>query len=684
MARRARALAAYAWGVSAVGCALLVAIVATGDLRRAAEDPVLFGTLLALVLAGEARPVTINRRGGRSGIQLSISTPFVFAMLLTSGTAAAAVALAVSSSVADVLQRKPVIRTVFNAAQYTISLVACGAVLHLLAGGRGVLANPEFSLVDLGLVLAAGGVFFVLNSTLPAIAVALDQGLPPTAVLRRDFGYQLGTAGVLTSIAPVIVVAADHSLYLLPMLLLPAIAVHWSAHVSLQNERQSLHDGLTGLPNRVLFSQRVADALAAGAPFAVLLVDLDHFKEVNDTLGHKTGDGLLVEVAARLRVVLGDESTVARLGGDEFAVLIPVQTGAVEARGLADRVCRALDEPFDVDGFALAVGASVGIALYPEDGDAPDALLRCADVAMYVAKGSRTGVARYRSERDEHSRERLVLMSQIRDAIDAHEFVLHYQPKLDLRTSAVVGVEALVRWQHPDLGLLAPGRFIALVERSVHEAAFTAHVVACALAQVRRWRDAGLDIQVSVNVPANGLHAPGFADKLAGLLAEHGVPAAALELEITESTIMADRARATTVLRTLSGMGIRLAIDDFGTGYSSLAYLKQLPVHTLKIDRSFVMNMATDEDDEKIVRSTVGLAKNLGLQTVAEGIEDPVALDVLRDLGCELGQGYYIGRPVPPDVLDDVLTGHAQARRIEEHHAVRGVLAAVALEVAAC
>ena len=421
------------------------------------------------------------------------------------------------------------------------------------------------------------------------------------------------------------------------------------------SHRLAVTDALTGLPNRRLFLDRAEQALLrarrAGGAAAVIIIDLDDFKEVNDTLGHHAGDELLVCVARRLRRALRESDTVARLGGDEFAVVLPDVTDAGAAARVAAELRTAIARPAVVAGLSLDTEASMGIAVFPAHGADVAQLLQRADVAMYQAKSHGTGHEVYRAEDDVHSPERLALVGELRRAIDEGEIEVHYQPKVDLASGVTGGVEALVRWRHPARGLLPPVEFIPVAERTTLIAPLTRHVMDRALAQARAWDDAGLPLAVAVNVSVRNLLDARFPEQVAELLARHGVPARRLELEITESVLMANPARALEILGRLHEMGVVLSIDDFGVGYSSLDYLKRLPVDVIKIDRSFVMHMATDPADAMIVRSTIDLARNLGLRVVAEGIEDAQALETLRALGCHLGQGYHLGRPVPAEAL---------------------------------
>ena len=419
--------------------------------------------------------------------------------------------------------------------------------------------------------------------------------------------------------------------------------------------RQALHDSLTGLPNRELFADRVGQAIRTAdrelRPAALLLLDLDRFKEVNDTLGHHHGDLLLIQVGQRLGEALREADTVARLGGDEFAVLLPGAT-AEGAGAVAGKLRVALQQPLSVAGVALDLDASIGIAVYPEHGSDAAELLQHADVAMYLCKQAHVGFFVYDPAMDEHSPARLALLGGLRRALDRGELVLHYQPKAELATGQIHGVEALVRWQHPEHGLLAPGEFIPLAERTGLIHPLTHWVLGAALNQAAEWQRASFRLSVAVNISTRSLLDPTFPDQVASQLAARQVSADRLILEITESAVMADPARALEVLGRLHRLGVGLAVDDFGTGYSSMAYLKELPIDELKIDRSFVGQMATSPSDAVIVGSTIDLGHNLGLRVVAEGVETQHAWQELSALGCDLAQGYYLGRPMPAAELE--------------------------------
>ncbi len=415
---------------------------------------------------------------------------------------------------------------------------------------------------------------------------------------------------------------------------------------------QALHDGLTGLPNRELFAEHVdralldADDRTAGT--AVLLVDLDRFKEVNDTLGHHSGDAVLCEVAVRLSRLVRKADTVARLGGDEFGIVAP-ETGSVAAVELAHRVRDGLQRPLHVEGLELQVDASIGIAVAPTDGADGGTLLRHADVALYESKDVHQPSV-YSAARDHYSPERLALIGELRRALDRDELVLHYQPLAEMGSGEIACVEALVRWQHPKLGLLAPDRFVPLAEHTGFIRHLTRWVVSSALAQLADWRACGFDLAVAVNVSARDLLDSALPDEIQGALSRHGIPAESLTLEITENTLLSDDQRVRTVLAQLSGLGSAVAVDDFGSGYSSLSHLTRLPIDVLKIDKSFVLNMA-DGDDLAIVRSTIELGHSLGLRVVAEGVEDTASFSRLAELRCDTAQGYLISRPRPATEL---------------------------------
>ncbi len=423
-----------------------------------------------------------------------------------------------------------------------------------------------------------------------------------------------------------------------------------------QLRHDATHDRLTGLLNRLGFSEQLACHCTSGA---VLLMDLDGFKDVNDALGHREGDRLIVEAAARVSGGLAPHGRVARVGGDEFGVLLP-EAGRQEAARAAGAVLSALREPFRVGGVSVEIGASVGVAVRDGGGD-PDRLLLEAEVAMYAAKSSRRGWEIYDPEHHPTTRERLSMAADLRRAIDHAELDVYYQPKLDLRDGSVPGVEALVRWRHPRRGLLGPEAFIAEAERAGLIPGLTFLVLEAAVVQQRALRQGGFDLEMAVNLSLRSMVEPDFPERVAEVLRRHGMPASALTLEITESSVMTDPARTISMLGRLAEMGATISVDDFGTGYASLSHLKRLPAGEIKIDRSFVAGMLDEARDAAIVASTIALARNLGVRAVAEGVEDGATCAALAELGCDCAQGYFVGKPMAVDQLGRWLVADGRA-----------------------
>ena len=417
-------------------------------------------------------------------------------------------------------------------------------------------------------------------------------------------------------------------------------------------EHMALYDSLTGLANRYLIQDRLQQAIfhaeREGGPLAILVVDLDHFKDLNDTLGHNVGDQLLQQVGRRFQNKLRHADTIGRLGGDEFAVLLP-NTGRDTASRVAEQLLQVLHAPMELDSGSYVVSASIGIALYPEHGDDMQSLLRRADVAMYVAKRAKQDWCLYDPLQDEHTPHQLALMADLHGALDRRQMQLFYQPKLELASDRIVGVEALMRWRHPEQGLIPPDLFIPALEQSGLIRRFTAWLLGEAIEQNMAWRAQGLDLGMAVNLSMYNLRDSQLPEQLATLQQRWRPPLGTLMMEVTESAVMNDPHHVSEVLNTLTESGIQFSIDDFGTGYSSLSHLKRLPVSELKIDRSFVKDMSRDRDDEAIVRSTIDLAHNMGLRVIAEGVESEAVLARLRQLGCDEVQGYLIGRPMPAE-----------------------------------
>ncbi len=415
----------------------------------------------------------------------------------------------------------------------------------------------------------------------------------------------------------------------------------------------SSHDGLTALPNRNLFRDRLEEAAAAasdaGTGLAVFFLDLEHFSRINDAMGHDVGDRLLKSVVERIEAAATDAHTIARIGGDEFAVIEETAEGEDAAAELAVRMVEAVTRPYVFDGHEIHVGASVGIVLHPQDGEDADELIRNADVAMYRAiREAPNGYRFFSTEANAEVRARLGLERDLRRALGLRQFVLLYQPQLCARTGRIMALEALLRWEHPELGLVSPGCFIPIAEQTGQILPIGDWVLREACAQIRRWQNAGVPVvPVAVNLSAAQLREPGFADKVSAVLAEERVDPALLELELTESMVMHGEG-AVGVLRDIEGAGVRLAIDDFGTGYSSLAYLKRFPVNKLKIDRSFVSEIEHGGQDAEIARAIISLGHSLGLKVVSEGVETEAQLEYLRAEGCDQIQGFLFARPLDP------------------------------------
>ncbi len=493
-----------------------------------------------------------------------------------------------------------------------------------------------------------------LRSQAPAGVFELYQDYRPVAAAARKAFLPVALALGLALLA----------LYATLLPILRRVTARLQAHVR-EIEHQARHDRLTGLPNRLLFRERLERALdearCGDSGLAVLLLDLDHFKEINDTLGHEKGDLLLRELGRRLRSALPDEYTLARLGGDELAVLAPGAGTPKDARSVGTRLAQALHEPIPLGEIAVETEASIGIALFPDHGRDADTLLRRADVAMYASKELYSGIEVYASAKDRYSPARLALLGELRQALAGCELVLYYQPQRELASGRVRAVEALARWRHGQRGLLSADAFIPLAERTGLIRPLTRYVLDAALRQCRAWAEQGLDIGVAVNITGRDLADLRLPEEVAELLRRWRVEPTRLELEITETGILSDVERTHAVLAGLSDLGVRLAIDDFGAGYSSLGYLKRLPVQALKIDKSFVLTMAEDEDDAAIVRSTIGLGHNLGLTVVAEGVESEEAWQLLAELGCDAAQGFYLSPPLPAEALDLGLDTGARA-----------------------
>jgi len=604
--------------------------------------------IAALVIFGELRPVVASDSYAQDGVP--ISTAFVFATMYMWGFAPAVILQAVAVLLSEMVQRKDVWKLVFNVGQYVMSVSAAWLVMSL-GGANPTLGHPTQGIepVDIGWMVLSWMAYHLVNLCMVA-GLAGSAGQTWWESFSEDFWYYTFSTMAVLAVSPFIVAMLLLNPWFVPLLLLPLIAVYKTASISRSRERQSLHDALTNLPNRVLLQQRLSASLdevrREGTGLALFLLDLDRFKEVNDTLGHPAGDALLEVVARRLVGAVRPEDTVARLGGDEFAVLLPDIEHPNDAIEVAGRIKTALAEPFMLEGVLMDVDVSIGIALCPQHGDEAEVLMRRADVAMYVAKGEQTGIEVYDVARDPNSPARLGTVTALREALDQGQLELHYQPKVSLADGTVVGVEALVRWQHPVRGLVPPDEFVPLAERTGLVHRLTAFVLREALDQVTEWWAHGLHVPVAVNVSMRDLQETDLAGLVAAELDAHHLPPTALVLEVTESVLAQDPGRAVATLRELADLGVSSSLDDFGTGYSSLLLLERLPVAEIKIDRSFVRRLDEQDGDPAMVRSIVGFAHGLGLSVVAEGVETSAAWKLLREMGCDVAQGYRVARPM--------------------------------------
>jgi diguanylate cyclase (GGDEF)-like protein len=651
--RTLRPVHVFCIAVGFVGTALVCVLLALAPPGAHPFTGVAFPALAASVILGELFPLELPRRSGDG--EVTVSTMFSFALVVGVGLLPAIAAQLAASLIQDVAARKPAWQIAFNVGQYSLSLGAAAGVIHAVLGHT-LLTKHGFGAVDLLAVIAAAAAFFVVNLILVTRATTLYVGTPFGQAIRTDLAFGLSVGAVLLCLAPVVVTVLQSSPVLFPLLFVPLLGVYAGGRQSIRTaraEHMATHDSLTELPNRRGLREEVSRALTGGAvgTAGLVLVDLNRFKEVNDTLGHHHGDEVLRQLGPRLRSSFGDDDYVARLGGDEFAVFMPGADTAAVQRAV-DRLQGALHTPVEVDGVSIELDASVGLAWYPAHGTDVDTLLQRADVAMYRAKATQRQLVIYSPEEDYHSPARLALVGDLRRAIAEGQLVLHYQPQVDLALGAPVAVEGLVRWDHPQRGLLPPFEFIEAAEHTGLIKDLTYRVMELGLKDLRRWQDEGRDVSLSLNVSVRSLLDRNFPREVERLLVLHKVNGKSLTLEITESSLMVDPTVAKRAMQELSEVGVSFAIDDFGTGYSSLAYLTDLPVRELKIDKSFVLAMTPDSRNSIVVRSTIELAHNLGLRTVAEGIEDADTLGRIRDLGCELGQGYHISRPLSvPDLV---------------------------------
>jgi diguanylate cyclase len=653
---RERAVPFYGFVGAVVAAAALIAAAPLAALpAHLPELPAAFWVMAALAVLSDARPFTPLGRRQTSAVFPSIC--FTFAILLAWGLGAAVAVQAGAVALSSWRMGHRPWRAVFNLGQYTLALAAARAVT-MLAGPL----EPQWT--DVAVVLLAAGAWFVVKYGTVTVALKMRYGGAWSPRLRHGLAFELLSIGSLLLLSPILLAAASVTPALIPLVLVPLYAVYRMARLSTEQDELARLDALTGLASRKALVAEVTEQAVGHAErasrgldesrMAVLLLDLDRFQHINDALGHALGDRLLIEVGNRIAGAARPNDLVARLGGDEFAVLAPRLPDAAAARELADRFAAALAVPVVLDGLPVDVGGSIGIAIYPDHGGDFAALLRHADVAMYEAKHSSVGVAVYSPESDHHSAERLGLLADLRRALETpgcDEIAMYYQPQVDIATGEVVGVEALLRWHHPGRGLVDPGELIRAAEHTAVMSVLTRRVVDDVIEQVAKWAATGLTLRASLNVSVRDLHNMEIADQIVDRLARFAVPPHHIQLEITEGALMADPQRVLATLAKLDRIGVAIALDDFGTGYSSMQHLRRLPLTEVKIDRSFVLGMADDPDDAAIVRSIIELAGALGMRVVAEGVETESVWRALHSAGCDVAQGWFHARPMPPGDL---------------------------------
>ena len=633
--------------------------VLTADLSMAGAPLVMAALLLFLL---ELRPLVQGAGHDPQGVVMS--TAFGMAILFLWGPYPAILVVSLASLMSDLRARKPPHKFLFNVGQYSVSLLS-GWLVVWLAGEHPSLEHPlgHAGAADLIWMLGACAMYFFTNLVLVSGVLAWTSSM--WEQLSADFVHYTFTTFAVLALSPLIVLVANEAWELMPLLLLPLVLVFKISQMSLEREYQAGHDPLTDLPNRMLFQQALADELAVAhrhqRPFGLLLIDLDHFKEVNDTLGHHVGDQLLKHFSERLRSSVRPTDHLARLGGDEFAVIVP-DADEADVSSIAHRIRESLASPFALEGLLLEVEASIGISMHPEHGMLAEDLLRLSDVAMYVAKDARSGVAIYSADHDRNSADRLGLLGELRQALDEGNLTLHYQPKVALSDDSLLGVEALIRWQHPHRGFVPPDEFIPLAERSGIMHLLTDRVITMALEQAAQWRELGLHVPIAVNVSLTDVLSGRLGELVLEGLRRHDLPAGTLQMEITERVVAQQTEELHRMLLELESMGVTLSLDDFGTGYSSLLRLQSLPVGEIKIDRAFVSRLAPGTQAAGIVRSVVELAHALGMPAIAEGVESRDEWDVLCQLGCDGAQGWYISRPMAGEQATAWISEHLRAR----------------------
>ncbi len=628
---------------AAVACTALVAWLEVrsehGDVNWS-----LFVALSALLIFTESRPSSVMRFGAAG--MVTPSWAFAFALLLLGAPTAAIGVMAAATGLAEIIPRRPVRKLFFNVGQVTLSLALGSLTLAAFDVHDPFFNNGEIPLkVGVSMVLSGTVVFFT-NGAVTGRLLSFLEGQSFLKVMRQGLVLSMSADGAMLALAPMLVVSLEASLLMLPLLATTAYLVFQTARQALRRAHEADHDPLTQLLNRRSFTQELDSYLVTGertTPGAVFILDLDRFKEINDRLGHRTGDAVLQRFSERLVDTLPDRSVVARLGGDEFGVLLP-HTDAATAMNLAHSIIEAFDEPMNIEGFPLSINTSIGVALTPDHGADPSELMHAADVAMYRAKRYRSGVECYQAFGSSKERGRVTLLADIADGFERDEFFVEYQPQIEMATGRVEAVEALLRWNHARLGRVGPAEFVGLAEHTDLIEPLTKFVLRQAVADVGQLDDT---TRVAVNVSARNLQSRHFADDVIAILAEADFPSHRLELEITESAVANEPERTAVTLDQLRSAGVSIAIDDFGTGYASFGMLREIRVDRIKIDRSFTTALETSDADEQIVASIIEMAHRLGLGVVAEGVERAETWRVLEAHGCDIAQGFLMSKPGP-------------------------------------
>jgi diguanylate cyclase (GGDEF)-like protein len=652
----------------------LLALAAIGPIAAGpwsvSERPLAFALLAALVVAGELLPIRIPGSVGFAD-DLTVSSAFALALLLMFGAAPGVAVYAGACLVADAVNRTARAKTAYNASQSVLAMAAAAATFALVAGHATVGSLGS----DLGAVLAAAGAFATADNLLTAGAGAALSGSPPLRYLLDTTSLHMGTQASLLALVPVAIAAGSQTAWIVPLLFVPIVGIWLGGRQALVNARRALYDDTTGLPSHALLGARLEDAIGRSrrddTPLAVAVIELGDVKPVADSLGPAAADSLIAQVAERLGSTLAPGDELGRVGADRLAVVL----GGGD-RGVAPetRVARAVEDalaaPLAVGELTFELRAHVGIAELGDPATAAETLLGSAAAA--AAEAARTGAGWLVHARDETAEpaDRLRLAVDLRRGIERGELFVEYQVKRALAEGGSDAVEALVRWTHPTFGPLSPAAFVPLAEQIGLIGSLTRWVLDEAVRQCAEWRALGTDVRVAVNLSARDVLDPRLPGEVERLLAQHGLPGSALQLEITETQVLGDAADPREALERLAALGVTCAIDDFGTGYSSLAQLQRLPVDEIKIDRSFVSQMDASASDAAIVRSTIDLARSLGLRVTAEGVETPAALARLAALGCDYAQGYHVARPMSARDCIREIDGHRGAPRPSKLRAV--------------